>query len=138
MRAVLDPNVLISAAISSAISSTGAPAQVVRRWLDGEFEVVTSEMLFEELARALAYPKLRKRVRAADAAEYVALVRRESVVRPDPVNAPSVVSPDADDNYLIALAESTRSVLVSGDGHLLGLAEQLPVYSPASFLELIP
>ena len=133
MRAVLDPNVLISAAISSA----GAPAAVVRRWLDGEFEVVSSEMLLDELTRALAYPKLRKRLSGVDAAEYVALVRRESLIRPDPAEPPSIASSDADDNYLIALAESTRSILVSGDGHLLALADRLPIHSPASFLELL-
>jgi predicted nucleic acid-binding protein len=38
-------------------------------------------------------------------------------------------SPDPDDDYLIALARSSHSVLVSVDGDLLGLSDQIPVYS---------
>jgi hypothetical protein len=39
VRAVLDPNVLIAA----LLSPTGAPAQLVGRWLGGEFELVVSD-----------------------------------------------------------------------------------------------
>jgi len=50
VRAVLDPNVLVSA----LLSRSGAPAQIVARWLRGEFELVLSELLLAELGRALA------------------------------------------------------------------------------------
>lgn len=133
MRAVLDPNVLISA----ILSPRGAPATILRRWLDGDFEVVASEALLTELARALAYPKLRKRVPAADAVAFVALVRSEADVKPDPPATSAGRSPDPADEYLIALGESTRAVIVSGDSDLLGLADGLPIYSPAGFLELL-
>ena len=32
---------------------------------------------------------------------------------------------------------TTRSVVVSGDHHLLDLPDRLPVHSPAAFLELL-
>ena len=51
MRAVLDPNILIAALLSPG----GAPAQIVSRWLGGEFELVVSEALLSALERALAY-----------------------------------------------------------------------------------
>jgi predicted nucleic acid-binding protein len=54
-----------------------------------------------------------------------------------PTLIPEVRSPDPDDDNLIALASISRSVLVSGDSDLLGLSEQIPVYSPAEFLVLI-
>jgi hypothetical protein len=38
---------------------------------------------------------------------------------------------------LIALAQAERAVLVSGDEHLLGLAEDLPIFSPLGFLDLL-
>jgi predicted nucleic acid-binding protein len=50
---------------------------------------------------------------------------------------PDVLSPDPDDNYLIALASRSRSVLVSGDTVLLRLSDQIPVYSPAQFLDIL-
>ena len=130
MRAVLDPNILISA----LLSRSGASAQVVRRWLAGEFELVVSELLLAELERALAYPKLRARIAAVDAAEFAALLRNGSIVAPDRPDAPRRSS-DPGDDYLLALAEAQSALLVSGDRHLLGLADRFPIHTPRSFLE---
>lgn len=132
MRAVLDPNVIISA----VLSSKGAPAEILRAWLDGAFELVVSPLLLEELERALGYPKLRQRVSAMEAAELLNLLRRAASNESDPPPAPAR-APDPGDDYLIALAEVTRARLVSGDAHLLGLAAQLPIESPAAFLKRI-
>ena len=132
MRAVLDPNVLIAA----VLSRSGAPAQIVSRWLGGEFELVVSESLLAELERALAYPKLRSRVSPSEAAELVALLAHSAVVAPDP-RAPVRRSSDPGDDSLLALAESERAVLVSGDRHLLELGGDLPVETPRAFLEAL-
>jgi uncharacterized protein len=51
VRAVLDPNVLISALIAPA----GTPATLVASWLSGRFELVVSERLVGELERALTW-----------------------------------------------------------------------------------
>ena len=45
-------------------------------------------------------------------------------------------SPDPGDDYLIALGAVVQAAIVSADGHLLGLTDDLPVYSPAEFLAL--
>jgi len=130
LRAVLDPNVIISA----VLSPSGAPARVVRHWLDGAYELVVSPMLLDELSRALAYPKLRKRISAAEAEELLHLLQSDADVVQDPTGAPPVRSPDPDDDYLIALAASAQAVLVSGDTDLLGLDDDIPASSPADFL----
>ena len=57
---------------------------------------------------------------------------RGSGTRPDVII--SVRSRDQGDDYLIALASSERALLVSGDEHLLELAEDIPVLSSAGFL----
>ncbi len=132
MRAVLDPNILISA----LLSRSGAPAQIVARWLAGELELVVSESLLAELERALAHPKLRARVAVGDADEFVALLRASAELAPDRPDAPRR-SPDPGDDYLLALAESTDARLVSGDQHLLGLGGRLPIHTPRAFLELL-
>lgn len=130
MRAVLDPNILVSA----VISSQGAPAELLRRWLAGEYELVVSDALLDELQRVLAYPRLRARVSEEEAADLVELLRRAARHASDPSERPRR-SADPDDDYLIALAEAERAVLVSGDWHLLELANRLPVESARRFLD---
>jgi uncharacterized protein len=133
VRAVLDANVLISA----LLSPTGSPARVVRAWQAGQFELIVSARLLAEVQRALAYPKLRRLVSAADAEAVVAWLANTAMVVPDPDGPPPVHASDRDDDYLIALAADQNAMLVSGDGHLLELAARLPVRSPASFLSLL-
>ena len=110
---------------------------IVRLWLDGAFELIASEALLAELDRALAYPKIRTRVEAAEARELIDLVRRSAEMIDDPAEVPALRSADPDDDYLIALAAVAKAVIVSGDRHLLVLAPQVPVFSPADFLTLL-
>ena len=131
MRALLDANVLVSA----VLSKTGAPARLLELWLAGTFELVVSETLLSEVERALAYPKVRDRIAPGEAAELVRLLREIADVVTDPDAPPPVRSPDARDDYLLALAVSEDVRLVTGDAHLLGLLERLPILTPRAFLE---
>jgi putative PIN family toxin of toxin-antitoxin system len=132
VRAVLDPNILIAA----LLSPRGAPAQIVARWLAGEFELVLSETLLAELERALAYPKLQARVTASEAGEFVSLLRSGGILARDPPT-PGHHSVDPGDDYVLALAEHERALLVSGDQHLLALADRLPIHSARAFLDAL-
>ena len=134
MRAVLDVNVLISA----ALSQTGAPAELVRRWRRGEFELLVSAALLAELERALAYPRIARLIPADDAEALVALLGSEAELVDDPADPLPVRSEDPGDDYLLAISSHQSAALVSGDGHLLSLAGDLPIYSPADFLRLLP
>jgi putative PIN family toxin of toxin-antitoxin system len=98
------------------------------------FETVVSELLIAELTRALGYPKLRKRLPAEKAAAFVNWVRDHGTLAEDPPDPGPVRSPDPDDDYLLALAISRRSYLVTGDQHLLGLRDELPIVPPAEFV----
>lgn len=133
MRAVLDPNVIISA----ALSPRGSPGRLFRYWLEGAYDLVVSPLLLDELDRALGYSKLRDRVPSDEAKELLELLSRVGLATDDPQSPPDIQSPDPDDDYLIALANISRAVLVSGDKDLLGLSGQIPVYSPAEFVALI-
>jgi putative PIN family toxin of toxin-antitoxin system len=134
VRAVLDPNVIVSA----LISPQGVPAKILREWLDGGYDLVASPLLLAEIERVLDYPKLRERVSKVEARELVELLRRGADLRADPRHTPRVRSADPGDDYLIVLAAASQAVLVSGDRHLLSLSDDLPVYSPAQFLDMIP
>jgi putative PIN family toxin of toxin-antitoxin system len=133
VRAVLDPNVVIS----GAISPRGAPADVLRSLVRGEFELIASQGLLDELQRALAYPKLRLHISESDAADLVRWVADSASVVVDPDTDPSVHSRDPDDDYLLALASAHRAALVSGDKDLLALQGEIPVFSPRAFLDLL-
>lgn len=133
MRAVLDPNVVIS----GVLSSRGAPADVLRVLVAGEFELIASKALPDELERALAYPRLRRHISEPDAAELVRWFADSATVVIDPDADPPVHSRDPDDDYLIALASVHRAALVSGDKHVLALEGEIPVFSPRAFLDLL-
>ncbi len=131
MQAVLDANVLVSA----LLSSSGAPATLMERWLLGEFELVVSERLLDEVERTLARPKIRARIPADTASEFVSVLRNLADARVDPAATPAVRSRDPADDYLIALAAEETATLVSGDAHLLDLRKEIPVLSPREFLD---
>jgi uncharacterized protein len=131
VRVVLDANVLVSA----ALSRSGAPAGLLTAALEAEIELVACPALLDETARALASPKLRTRVAAADANRLLDLVRELADLVTDPEGPAPIHSPDPADDYLLALAAREQVPLVSGDEHLLGLRGRAPVLSPREFLD---
>jgi len=115
MRVIVDPGVLISALLSGA----GSPGLLVRRWLDGEIEVIGSPRLFDELAEVLGRSKYRPWVSVEDSQAFVHVVEASMLALPDPPPEQGV-SPDPGDDYLVVLARSARvDALVTGDGALL-------------------
>jgi len=133
MRAVLDVNVIVSA----LLSRNGSPALVLRAWQEGRFELIVSPLLLAELDRALAYPKLRRRIAADEASAFVDWLRTAATVTSDPDGPLWLMSPDPGDDYLLALAAAEHATLVSGDDHLLSLADRAPVCAPGRFVELL-
>jgi putative PIN family toxin of toxin-antitoxin system len=134
VRALLDVNVLIS----GLLARTGAPARLLSKWLEGEFELVVTEHLLEELEATLARPKLRRHFDEADVSGFLELLRGLAESVEDPDTDPSITSRDPRDDYLIAAAASARATLVTGDAHLLELERSIPVLSPRAFLDSLP
>jgi putative PIN family toxin of toxin-antitoxin system len=132
VRVVLDVNVLIAA----LLARDGSPAEILLRWLAGDFELIISDKLISELARALAYLKVRSRVSIADASVFVAVLEANATNAIDPDNVRRQ-SRDSGDDSLLALAASCSAVVVSGDRDLLALSADLPIYSPSEFLSAL-
>jgi putative PIN family toxin of toxin-antitoxin system len=133
LRTVFDTNVLVA----GLLSPRGAPAEALDRWRSGEFDLVVSDALLEELAQTLTYKRIASRLETGEAELFVAGLREHAVVVEDPTPEDGLVPADPGDDYLVALARAAGAhVLVSGDSHLLALAEaQPPVVTPRSFLE---
>ena len=137
LRAVLDANVFVSA----AIRPDGPPGRIIEQFLRTDaFTLVLSEAIVDEVMRALAYPKVRRYVRPG---LDPALWMEDLVVLADFVPDPSQVSgvskdPD-DDKYLAAAIAGRAPLVVSGDPHLLSVAEYegVRIVTPRAFLNLL-
>jgi putative PIN family toxin of toxin-antitoxin system len=134
-RAVLDPNVVVSA----AIRSDGAPARCVHAHAEGRFELVVSPLLLGELRAVLRRRKFRPYLTLEQADRLVEALARSAMVVDDPPAA-EAVSRDPADDYLVALARaSSAHVLVTGDRDLLELElGDMTVATPRAFLEVLP
>ena len=121
--------------IAGLISADGAPRALLLRWFAGDFELLVSPALIDELERVLRRPKFHNYVTPDEVRSFIAIIRQLATAFPDPPVQPGL-TPDPHDDYLVALARSTRAhVLVSGDRHLLDLAApDPPVLSPRAFL----
>ncbi len=129
-RVVIDPNVWVS----GLINPYGAPAEVVRAVILKRVTAVVSQHLLDEIAGVLARPKLRRWISLDDAAALLDALVREADVRPDSGPAPQRVR-DPDDDYIVALAEATGSVIVTGDHDLLEADLTLPAITPRALIE---
>jgi putative PIN family toxin of toxin-antitoxin system len=132
IRAVLDVNVFVSAAISRA----GPPSRLIAAWDAGEFELVVSPLLLKELTEVLDRPQFRERLRGGTSM-LLDLIEKEAYFVEDPEKAAVTRAVDPDDNYLIDLAMAEGAALVSGDHHLTDLRATIPVFSPAEFLDYL-
>lgn len=133
LRAVVDVNVLVSA----ALSPDGPPAAIVDAWRAGGFELVASPALLAELEDVAARPRLSTRL--GDAGQALAdLVRATALVLDDPPAERSVPG-DPRDDYLVALARTAGAlVIVTGDRHMLDLdGLRPPALDPEAFLALV-
>jgi uncharacterized protein len=131
-RIVFDPGVIISA----LISVEGAAAEALDRWREGDFDLVVSPALLEELQRVILRRKFRSYVTEEDVGQYVAALAKDGLVMSDPVPSVEPLTEDPADDYLVSLARAAGAdALVSGDAHLTDLdAPDPPVLTPRQFL----
>lgn len=110
MRVVLDTGILIAA----LITTDTPPALIYQAWLKKRFELITSEWQLDEFRRVSRYSKLRRFLKPAEAGNLVNGLRHQAVVLE---TLPTVeLSPDPDDNPVLAMAEASQAqYLITGD-----------------------
>lgn len=138
MILVLDTNVLVS----TLISPTGPPAEIVRLWEQDAFAEASSPALVAELANTLAYPKIRKLLPAFEAKVPHLLARLQSnSIMVEPEIELHVIENDPADNRILECAFAAEAqYIISGDRHLLALKQYRAsiILSPAGFMALKP
>src|SRR6266545_2820608 len=92
-----------------------------------------SEVIEGALRRDLGLELLERIWERADADEDEAL--RVAEVVPDPEAPPPIRAADPDDDCLLALGARENVPVVSGDGHLVALADRGPVMTPREFAD---
>ncbi|TAH49079.1 MAG: putative toxin-antitoxin system toxin component, PIN family [Chloroflexota bacterium] len=138
MRAFLDTNVLVSAAIRPG----GKPDQIVRRAVT-EFAWLTSEYVLAELESSLLRQHIQKKYSALVTAEnrglYFGMINRDAEI----VEGERSIAPTSrdikDDPVLASASDGHADYIVTGDRDLLALGEfeGITIVTPEQFLRIL-
>ncbi len=137
LKVVLDTNVIVS----GLIASSGCPYEILQAHRRGEYVLVVSEAIVEEVERVLARPFFhqKRRVDASDIAAAGRLLRTDAVVVA-PRGRLAVIADDPDDDRILECAlEGGADYVISGDHHLLSLRQyrNTPIVTAREFLAML-
>lgn len=132
---VVDTNVFVAA----VTSRDGVSARRLLAARAGRCRVIVSPLLLDELSTVLHRPQFRRYLSAADASEFVRVIRELARVMDDPPMDGTPITDDPDDDFSVALAEAVGAdALVSGDPHLTTLQRAgVSVLTPRAALDII-
>lgn len=134
-RVVLDTNVLVS----GLMGTKGAPRQVLDAWLDGEYTLVTSLYLVDELVHVLQYPHIADQLRVTEdeLAVILAALLSQAEVVPGNLELPGVTRDPKDDAVVACAVEGEADIIVSGDQDLLEIGdyEAIRIVTPRQFIK---
>lgn len=137
MRVVLDANIYVSA----LISSKGNPARIIRRWLDGEFDVLLSRPILEEIVRVTGYARIQRKYKQVreNRLEFVDLITEQSLWVQPAEDVSAIVADESDNRYLECTLAGGARYVVTGDQHLLEIADYqgVQIITPATFITLL-
>lgn len=112
MRVVLDTNVLLAA----LISPYGSPHRLYEGWRTRRFELVTALAQLDEFKRVSRYPKLRQILPPHRIGTLVNHLQQAYVLEKLPSLPDDLHLDDADDVFLLAMAQAGEAdYLVTGD-----------------------
>jgi putative PIN family toxin of toxin-antitoxin system len=115
-RLVVDASSLLAGVIGR---SEGTPALLLAALVEPSFEAVICPHLLDEVSRGLGSGHFSDRLREGQAEDIVAAISESSVHFPDPAE-PEPVLRDSRDDYLVALANTSKAeAIVTGDRDLL-------------------
>lgn len=127
--------------IAGVLTSQGATSRLLDAWEGGDFELVVCPQLVYEVWKALLSPRIAERysISATDAEAFARKLQEEGLMVHDPQDPARVVPGDANDDYLVALAQEGGSgILVTRDRHFEKVdIENLRILKPGEALQLL-
>jgi putative PIN family toxin of toxin-antitoxin system len=137
MKAVLD----VGQFVSATIRADGHPAQILSAWRAGEFELVTSLPILDDLRRVLRYPRIRKRHQWSDEEIelFVDSIAVAATLTPAELEVTAVEEDPADNKVLACAVEEQADYIIASDEHLIKFEHhsRIPIVPPRRFLELL-
>lgn len=135
ISAVLDTNTLVS----GTLTASTPPGQILNAWHAGQFELVTSEYILNELVRTLQKPYFQKHIGITEINSYIDLIQNEATVTPI-TNTVRAIATHPEDDFILATAVSANAnYLVTGDKHFLKkvghIYQKVKLVTPTQFLD---
>ena len=136
---------MIYAVFDANVIAAGFPARpgtlktLIERWRAGEFELVVSTYILDEVAIAWSKPYWRARFSARQVDAALSLLRQRAQLTPISVFVEGVASHPQDDLIIATAVSAEAEYLVSGDKELQDLRSygQVKIVSPAAFLAIL-
>ena len=134
-RAVFDANV-IAAAIPA---NPGTLARLIDRWLAGDFQLVVSNYILDEVVIAWSKPYWRTRMTSERVDTGLTLIRGHAEFTSITVSIEGIASHFQDDLIIATAISAEAEYLVSGDRELQALRSysQVRIVSPREFLAIL-
>lgn len=135
IEAVIDTNILVSGFTDRG----GAPGQIVDKWLEGAFQIVTSAYILAELTRTFEKPYFRRHLSPDQIAAAIAALRHRARQTELTVGVSGVASHPEDDPVIATALSAGVPYLVTGDAELrhVGSYEGVTILTPREFLALL-
>lgn len=133
--AVLDTNALVS----GFTHREGPSGRLLRLWILDGFDLIISDVIFEETARTFQKPYFQARLGLKRIAADLALLQSRAIVVPITVSVQGVAAHPEDDLILATAVSAGAEYLVTGDAKLQALRayEAVTILSPRAFLQVI-
>ena len=121
LKAVIDTNVFVS----GLFGKDSLSARLQDRWINEEFELVTSIEILKEVSRVLQYPKIKNHFKPKDETirRFFRLVFRKAIITKDLYATDRITDDPSDNKFLACALEAKADYIVSGDRHLRDLKQ---------------
>ncbi len=135
IRSVFDANVVVAGFPATA----GTLASLIERWKTGTFELVLSEYILDEIARAWTDPYLRSRINPLEIEAALEFLHRFAKIVPVTINVSGIASHSEDDMVIATAVSAGADYLVTGDRELQDLRAyaDVRIVSPRRFLAIL-
>jgi len=129
-KVVVDTNIFVSA----HLISNGNPARVIDCWIEGEYVLLVSKSIVEEIIRVLH----EKGITTQKIEKLLFLLSKKTIMIASKEEIFVVKDDPSDNKFLECAVLGKANYIVSGDKHLLGLGEYegIKILTPKEFLDV--
>lgn len=137
LKVVLDTNILVS----GTIVPKGNPYGVIKAWKEGQFLLVVTPQLIQEVIEVLMRPHIRRGYSLGDqqVSDVIQAIVEGGLMVPGRLEIAAVARDPDDDAILACAKEGKANYIVTGDKDLLDLDvfEGIPIVSARKFLSIL-